>query len=282
MTEACSATLCLVAKDEAAGLLEWVAYHRALGFDRLLIYDNDSTPEQAKPLRWLSEAGLIDLVAWPTDPATSPQLTAYADAIRRVRTAWLGFLDADEFLVLHQDVSIQSFLSRFAPQDSAIVINWRIFGSAGQTQFSPGLVTQRFTRCATRDFDPNRHVKTIARSDAIRVMHQHCCDLSRGRHVNDCGEPAVFENMAKTRTVSMRRAQVNHYHTKSRGEYRAKMLRGRAGVAAGDPAKFQKYSDEGFKWHDRNEDLDDTALGTIGRTRRAMTDVLRRLAMAQW
>lgn len=54
-----SFTLFSAMKNEAPFLLEWVAYHKAIGFDRIVIYSNDSDAARQScwtpcrmPARW--------------------------------------------------------------------------------------------------------------------------------------------------------------------------------------------------------------------------------------
>jgi Glycosyl transferase family 2 len=50
--------ICLIVKNEAPYLLEWIAYHRVIGVDRFLIYNNDSTDETSSILEHLDRAGI--------------------------------------------------------------------------------------------------------------------------------------------------------------------------------------------------------------------------------
>jgi hypothetical protein len=52
-----SATLCSLMKNEGPYILEWVAYHKNLGFDRIVIYDNESTDSGARVMDALGRAG---------------------------------------------------------------------------------------------------------------------------------------------------------------------------------------------------------------------------------
>lgn len=269
-----SATLCVLVKDEAHCILEWIAYHKALGFDRIVLYDNESEPAQSELIRALGRAGEIVYRYWPRI-GEQPQRTAYADALAQARTEWIGFLDSDEFLVLKQDRFLRAFLERFSPEHSAVVINWRIFGSGGQRRFAPGLVIERFTQCAAEDFDTNRHVKTIARVRAVKATHAHCCELTEGAIVDARGEPVEIKDLTFTRTPSLSLAQVNHYVIKSAEEYSWKARRGRSDLPDGHPEKYAKYTDDVFAWHDRNEEVDESALRMVGWTRWEMHRLMR-------
>ena len=95
-------TVCAIARDESRYLLEWIAYHRTVGVDHFVLFDNESTDAMPEMLARLAAAGIVTVIPWPTAPfPEGPQVPAYGHAIHRFRdmTEWLAFIDLDEFLV---------------------------------------------------------------------------------------------------------------------------------------------------------------------------------------
>ena len=141
--------VCLLARDEARGLLEWMAYNLVLGFDEILIYDNDSI-DGTRQL--VEHAGKVDprirYFAWPDIPGRAPQRRAYNHALRRSDADWIAFIDADEFIVLREHDRIGDFLARFDDSIGGVCLHWRIFGSSGHQAYANDLVIRRFARCA--------------------------------------------------------------------------------------------------------------------------------------
>lgn len=252
-----AATLCSIVKNERRYLLEWIAYHRLVGFDRLVIYSNDCTDGSEELLDGLDAAGIVQHRRWPSVEGQSPQRTAYNDAVRRCETEWIGFLDADEFLALRQDPDISSFLARFPAEVSAIAMNWRIFGSSRHVTRRRGLVIKRFTLAAPRPHHLNRHCKTIARAAAIDEMHIHSCTLRRGLYVDPNGQSITIERMGFTPEVNHERVQVNHYVVKSLQEFREKQRRGNANRPPGAVDKYTGRNGNYFEHHDHNEEPDE-------------------------
>ena len=173
-----SATLCGIIKDEEPYILEWVAYHRLLGFRDIVIYDN--TPAMVLTIAALALLGLITHRSRGTTTSEAPQQAAYNDAIKTCTTEWVCFLDVDEFLVLKQDECLSEYLLRFDDSVSAIAINWRLFGSSGADTYRPGLVVERFARASRQDFHVNRHVKSIVRVRDVDDMAIHVAKLKTG------------------------------------------------------------------------------------------------------
>jgi hypothetical protein len=241
--------VCLV-RDEAPYLLEWVAWYRLLGARRLLFYDNDSTDGGSALLAALHAADVVVQVPWPDRTGRAPQLDAYADAIARCDTEWIGFLDADEFLVLPRHDGIPSFLGGFPESCGAVVVNQRVIGSNGQTHFSPGLVTERFPLGSGEGLWLNSWVKTLARTRCVAAPGIHCPTMREGDLLTANGDHAVIEDGQRCSAISHRLAYYNHYIIKSAEEYERKRTRGESNMPCELRGRTVKYSDAFFRAHD--------------------------------
>src|SRR5580704_3496716 len=95
--------ICAIVKNEHDYLLEWIAYHRVVGVDHFLIYNNsglddDGTTELLQKLRRIDA---VELVPWPDRPNwclpsgvhIRPQAPAYYDGVERLRNEaeWVAF-----------------------------------------------------------------------------------------------------------------------------------------------------------------------------------------------
>ena len=268
-----TATLVAIVRDEGPYLIEWIAYHRLIGFDRLLIYSNHSSDGSDAMLDRLAAHGIVDHRRWADAEGQSAQVSAYRDSLARIATEWVAFLDADEFLLLRQDASVGAFLGRFGTDVSAVALNWRLFGSGGQDEAGPEPVTHRFTRASPRGHHNNRHSKVIARVADIQDPAVHRVHLARGRYVDTTGAETALERNAFTPTVEHGIAQVNHYVVKSRAEYAAKVRRGNAHLPPEAPNKYSNRGPNFFAQHDLNDDEDRTILRHAPALARAMADL---------
>lgn len=252
-------TICAIVRNEGPYLLEWIAYHRAVGVDHFLIFDNESTDGSLRMLSSLRAAGIIDLLPWPS--AAFPenrQAAAYMGAMFRLRdvTEWIAFIDLDEFLVPREASSLPEFL-RLYPDVPALGVGWRLFGSSGAESREPGLVMDRFRRCAPPAHPINRHVKSIVRADYLKRPIIHLHHLVDGVTVDEHRRAIPLGRGGQHPEASTDLIQVNHYMTKSRAEWDAKRRRGRADLALDMPARVR--SDREFELHDRNE-VEDAAI----------------------
>lgn len=257
-----SITACLIIKDEGRYLPEWIAHYLALGFDRIVIYDNESRPETLAVERICSQQDArITVIPWPDVPSQFAQITAYDDALQRCATDWIAFFDTDEFLVLKKHASIQSYLECVPVGAGAVCINWVIFGSSGEARYRLDLVARRFRRCSLTT-GINHHVKSIVRkAGAKRMSHPHSPELrKRFTYVDSDLKPITLEQRAFNANHSYETAQLNHYVLRSREEYQWKLERGSPEPREGG-FKDRKFADPEAFWakHDFN-DTDDRSI----------------------
>jgi Glycosyl transferase family 2 len=252
-----SIALCGIVKDEIHAIVEWLAHYKALGFTDFLIYDNESTDGTSDVLRALDAAGELIHIEWPHDVGLRPQRLAYEHARRHSEVDWLAFFDADEFLVLHADSRIDSFLSRFDPDVSAIAINWTVFGSGGQKHYRPTPVIERFTDALPEGAKLHLTVKSIARRATLKGNWVHRVKIGSGRYVTPSGRNVSFLSSRAAREQDVTVAAIHHYAIKSIEEFAIKRVRGDANTHS--HAQRLARLDRGFASNDaggvRNDDL---------------------------
>lgn len=261
--------ICAIAKNEAPYLEEWVTYHTMIGFDTIMVYEHESTDNSAEVLEGLAAAGLAEWTPWSSEPDKKPQWEAYEDGLARLRgrADWVAFIDLDEFIVLPGHETIQSLLAEM-PDREAIAINWKMFGSSGETVRRPGLVIERFTRCSKRTFRGNRAVKTLARVDAIQVPRVHTCTFRPGVRYATIGGEELAPGVGESSDVDHDTIRINHYFTRSREEWAEKSARGRGAKAPNDPKKHRTIAE--FERHDRNEKVERDIVAFVPRVKEAI------------
>ncbi len=105
--------VCAIFKDEAPYLLEWIAFHKMVGVDLFVLYDNGSTDGGPELIRRSSFARNVRLIEWSDRPG---QVSAYrhfhANYAREF--TWVAFIDLDEFIMPVAGSSIRDILIRKA------------------------------------------------------------------------------------------------------------------------------------------------------------------------
>lgn len=227
-----TATLVAIAKDEGRYLLEWISYHLAIGFSRIVVYNNDSSDRTTTILRRLcSRLDTVDCVYWPSDRLgidDSPQVTAYNHALHSLWSDWVMFLDLDEYLVPFGDGSLQGFLARVPAEVASVHVNWRGFGSSGVISPDYELVTTTFRRCSPADWGNNTHFKSLARTTLVDKVHIHNITTTAGERVLSDFRPFSTHGNGMSDRIVHDAIQINHYQCKTFAEFEQRMRRGDA------------------------------------------------------
>ncbi|MEJ0016325.1 MAG: glycosyltransferase family 2 protein [Acetobacteraceae bacterium] len=218
--------ICAIFKDEAPYLLEWLAFHRMIGVDLFVLYDNGSTDGGADIVRRSSFAKNVTLLDWAERPG---QLSAYNHfrINHAARFTWAGFIDIDEFLMPLAGSSIREILMRraYAPY-AQILLQWLVFGPSGHEARPGGLVIENYTRRLPESAEASRHIKAIVRTGQMRGMDYtpHAAECT-GPACNTRGEQVLPYAIQPTECHDV--MVVYHYFTKSRQDWEFKRRRGR-------------------------------------------------------
>lgn len=270
-------TVCLIAKNEERYFIEWLAYYRLLGFDKIIVYDNRSDISFRNMLRKFACAKLIEHRIWDKGILEAPQISAYRHALKHEKNDWLLFADTDEFLFLRDNINIQEFIAPFHndPDIGMICLNWRMFGDSSLVEFDDRPVIERFLNCAEDEFPANFHVKSLHRlSLNCPPVHMHACG-TLGRMVHASGKELVMsEKWGVAQKIEFENAWINHYYTKSKAEYIAKMQRGQVACRDQHKAKFF-YNLDIFNANNRNEVQETEILKILPRLKEEIARLVR-------
>jgi len=276
-------------KNEAPFVLEWIAYHKAIGFDQIVICSNPSNDGTEELLAALAKAAAITHLQVAVPDGESPQHVATQAFQREVGFCdgdWYMWLDADEFLNIHVgDGSLTALIDAMGDKQVAL-INWRIFGSSGHTTFPGRFIDPAFTGAAAPEFQRNMALKSFFRfSPAIRGFARHGIHRplltragkltfddvlvgngktpSPGNKVHARwlrGRDNVFTNQVPAAEAGWALAQVNHYIVRTPDVYELKRVRGRGYLPRTGTATAVRHNAEFFALHDRNEAEDRSIL----------------------
>jgi hypothetical protein len=218
---------CLIYRNEAEYLAEWIEFHRLVGVERFYLYDNESDDEHLQVLAPYLGEGLAVLHEWPGSVSTAPavnalQRTAYNHCLSTHghEARWIAVMDADEFLFSPTGRRVPEVLAEYE-RWPAVAVNTPRFGASGHVTRPPGLVLENYT---TRFPETGPcFVKCIVYPAAVtRCLGAHRFECRRGRAVDENGYPVYWN---KTKSPSFERLRINHYFARSEADLRAKHAR---------------------------------------------------------
>jgi hypothetical protein len=273
-------------KDEGPFLLEWVAHHLCLGFDRVIVASNDCTDGTGKLLHALDRMGAIAHVSHAPGPGDVPQHAGYR-AIRERHPIdeadWLMMLDVDEFLNVHAPGHRVGDLTALAPpRADVIALNAMCFTGEPDLAWRPGRVTGRYVRRLAVDHPANGSLKTLTRGPSrFREIHNHSMMGFQGP-----GAPRVMYGDGRVRTLPEgeplwralrtrparegihRLAQVDHHSARTPDAFALRRLRGRGAVAPGAAAPPRHT--EAYWWERSRSAGQDRSIGRYAQAVDAM------------
>ncbi|WP_305968257.1 MULTISPECIES: glycosyltransferase family 2 protein [unclassified Mameliella] len=233
-------------KDEGPYILEWIAYHRAVGFDNFLIYTNDCSDGTVAILDRLNQLGIVhhrDNNAWSGKSPQQHALDAALDEDLIKQADWIAHIDVDEFVNIRCGNGTLSDLFQRLPDATNIAMTWRLFGHNGVHRLDDRFVIEQFDTCAPK-YCPKPHTawgfKTMFRN--IGAYEKISCHrpnkLAEGfedrvKWVNGSGHDmteAAIRNgwRSSKRTIGYDLIQLNHYALRSAESFLIKRQRGRA------------------------------------------------------
>ena len=288
MTAAAPIALMSCMRNEGIHILEWLAYHKVIGFGLIVIFSNDCDDGSDRLLDALAAAGEIDHLPNPVPQGNPAQPHGIRLAHRHLQDSpaeWLAHLDSDEFLNIAPGAGPVADLVARAGAAHVVALPWRMFGDNGHATW-PGETLPAFT-AGEPSFDAEQVMfKSLYRHRAFGHASEHMPTdprIDAPGAVNAAGQPLSPDPLfgpprARYRPAALAMqggAVVNHYATRSTDVFLLKNDRGRG---AGEP--FPKYH-LNSAWHrraNRNEAQDRTILRrwdevAAERSRRALPGV---------
>ena len=233
-------------KNEAPYIIEWVAYHRAIGVDNFLIYTNDCSDGTTEILDRLQEMGILQHRNNDKWKGNSPQQYALNQALKEdvIKNAeWIIHIDVDEFMNVRMgNGTLPEFLEQF-PDTTNVAMTWRLFGHNGITHLNDDFVISQFDHAAPK-FCPKPHTvwgfktmfKNLGAYEKISCHRPNKLDETfrdQVKWINGSGKDMTREAADKgwrssTKSIGYDLIQLNHYALRSAESYLVKRQRGRA------------------------------------------------------
>lgn len=233
-------------KNEGPFLLEWIAYHRAIGVSNFIVFTNDCTDGTDTLLDLLAARGIVEHYPNPfKEMNLKPQHAGFraAEKMPTVQNAdWLMTSDVDEFINVH--VGSGHLRDLFAAVGDANMISctWRLFGNSDLATYEDRFLLDQFTCCAAKSAARPHQAwgfKTLYQNNGIfRKLGVHRPKglygeaVSHLNWVNGSGQPMPKKDYrngwrSTTDTIGYNLVSLNHYAVRSTESFLVKRDRGR-------------------------------------------------------
>lgn len=217
-----------IIRDEARFLKEFVLFHREVGVDHMLIYDDSSEDNPVAVLRPFIDSGFVTLFDWPRFVVDrNNQFLAYQHAVasQRGKAFWLAMIDADEFLFAPGSGDLKAELAK-REKFVALGVYSHTFGTSGLDDLDDKqLVTRQLTAAASGDYVKNCTHRTIVQPHAVTSIRSANTCVLTGTSIlawDEDGQPIKKTGETGHGRASLR---INHYFSRARNDFQRKISR---------------------------------------------------------
>ena len=222
---------CVIGKKENLYAKEFVEYYKKIGFDKLIIFDNNKLDEEKFEdiLKEYKNKKYIEII--DIRNLESAQIIAYNYCYQKYKNNfdWIIFLDFDEFLYIKNGQNINQYIynKRFKKCQS-IVFNRKIYDDNDLYKYDNRSLIQRFNRVSL----PNHcSIKTMVRGgiENLIIPNTHFSGINIQYFCNSEGKRLYPNSFLKLNCkVRNNNAFIKHFFTKTVEEFCNKIKRGDA------------------------------------------------------
>lgn len=230
------AVICAIAKYEYDYIKEWVEYHIKLGFDKIVIYDNNDIEGEKydELLKKYIKAGQVEIR--DVRGKRAMQRVVYNEFYHEGDFDWLAIIDIDEFIAPNRTKykNIKEFIEKNSSAD-AIFLYWQTYGDAGKTyptkSTKPISVLKQYNIPCNKNSiidnalrKQNAWGKSIIKAGLpIKFLHEHFVVDPNDLNYVDCfGDSVVpYYMLVDSNYIekTYKECYVKHIYTKSLSEY---------------------------------------------------------------
>jgi SAM-dependent methyltransferase len=269
-----SAAVVVSMRDDGVSIMEWVAHHRAVGFQHVFIYTNDNIDGSDELLFNLSSQGFVTLIHNFTGGRVSPQRKAFAHSLEYLPELrdfeWVFYADSDEFLVPSERFNfnilnvVKEIKSTYkqGKSPSAVCYHWKWFNSNYAIRRTQGFLLERY--CYVGDCP--RLIKSVVRLRDVLSMHYlHFPEVQDGSFFVTPEIALIPESLPNNLKDIWEFANphfsggaINHYWCKSFEEFLIKKRRGDMLEATDQTNIYSRSLSQFFDWNgaDTNSNYD--------------------------
>lgn len=246
----------VIAKNESDYIAEWIAYHKVQGFEKIYLYDNDSTDTMKECIQPFIDEGFV---VYHQIHGNKQQGNAYTHALHHYGKycKYMAFIDCDEFLTpCNYGDHIVNILDQFFKQHPAaggLAVNWCMYGSSHLIDKPKGKLIDNFVWRAEIGKDGTQIIKSIVRPECcLKWVHPHYPVYRLG--YDGIGFDGQIVPMWEHPIEDYEGVMICHYFTKSKNQWIKRRAMGQCSTGKNKPRPLAD-----FYRHDNNDIMDERA-----------------------
>lgn len=250
--------VCCIARLEGKYIKEFVDHYLALGFDKIIVCDNNHDGEDDLEVLFdYVQNGQVIIEDYHNQ--VKAQMRAYTDVYAKYGKDcdWILFCDVDEFLILEKHKTIQEYLEGKKDYE-CVLVNWMCMSDNNLIQYENKPMMERFTEPCNKEITvqyawaENMHVKSIIKGGLKNVVfwgNPHTVSTP----ILSCNADGIRCDNKPWQPITWDSAYLKHFTTKSLQEYCENKLK--KGTADRDYNCFKStYQFRFFKYNQRTKE----------------------------
>ena len=229
--------LCVIGKNENLYAREFVEHYKKIGYDNIILYDNNDKNDKADKfddvINDFIKDGFVKIIDFrERNENERPLFVAYKDCYSKYNHQydWLSFFDMDEFLELNEKYkNIKEFLNdKIFKICQTIKINWLFYINDDILYYENKTLRERIKKISNDDLH-SKHIKSTVRGNLARnywekIDNSHTSNLNF-TSCSSSGKIIEF-NSPFNYPPDYTNAKLKHYYYKSFEEFCIKIKRG--------------------------------------------------------
>lgn len=216
--------ICAMIKDEHPYIREWALYHIGLGFDKIVLYDDNSSRSYERELGDLAAKGIVEMRSW-NGIQWSRQSRAFNDFVWNGdwdENDYCAFIDIDEFIFFDKAKDISEFMEMYS-EFAGVGLSWRLYNANGRIAAPKGMST---IEAYTREFEyVEPRIKVIGRlRDIASFPTVHHFIPARGKRLVTTNNRTIYGMSGNY--CDFTNGHIKHYITKSWEDWVRRLKRG--------------------------------------------------------
>ncbi|MEI3535379.1 MAG: glycosyltransferase family 2 protein [Bacilli bacterium] len=215
--------ICTMIKDEHPYIREWALYHKNLGFNQIILYDDSSSHSYEKELGDLIKDNFIIIKKWEGNQ-WSRQSRAFNDFVNSQTWSnedYCAFIDIDEFIFFDNVKTISEFMKLYK-EFAGVGLSWKIYNANGRIKAPSNLSTFEAYTQEVQYSEPR--IKVIARlKDILSFPTVHHFIPRHGRLVTT-NNKTIYGMLGSY--CDFTNGHIKHYMTKSWEDWIRRLKRG--------------------------------------------------------
>ena len=225
--------ICAIVKNENLYLREWIEYHVKIGFDKIILYDNND-PEGEVPNVVIQDYIDKEIVTVydirKNEKTIKNQILTYNECLEKYKNSdidYMAFLDIDEFVFIEKYNNIHQLYDNMPYYKyDAVLLSWMMFGDNGHLYYENKPVQERFTKSGDFKYNINLDLNASQMIKSIVKLKSNANFIPGNPHVpvnNACNswgvECSVNNYCTNLSYPNYGVIYIKHYYTKSLTEF---------------------------------------------------------------